>query len=127
MDVSTNRGNNLLLALLKFRYPNVYKAEQIAVIAKILAKPIERSVQGRPRTDGLKSIQEKFTSDTATDQLCISLLMSYVSENGKAFPLEIGADYTVAQRNQLAEFLVRRSRYDEELTDRTICLMSFTI
>lgn len=122
MDVSTNRGNNLLLALLKFRYPNVYKAEQIAVITKILSKPIERSkrptsiLQQMIALNVAKSINSTDT-DAATDQLCLSLLMSYISENGKAFPLEIGADYTLEQRNQLAEFLVRSAGVVKELKD----------
>lgn len=45
-------------------------------------------------------------TDNSTDQLCLSLLLSYVSEHGRAYPLEIGENYTEEQRNQMAEYLV---------------------
>lgn len=45
-------------------------------------------------------------TESSSDQLCLSLLMSYISEHGKTFPLEIGVDYTDAQRRQLADYLV---------------------
>lgn len=46
-------------------------------------------------------------TDNSTDQLCLSLLLSYVSENGKSYPVEIGENYTEVQKNQMAEYLVR--------------------
>lgn len=94
MDVATNRGNNLLISLLKYRYPNIYKPNEISHITNILAKPIEK------------------TTDNTTDQLCLSLLMSYISQNDKSFPLEIGVDYTSEQRIQLAEYLLYKHLLD---------------
>lgn len=41
-----------------------------------------------------------------SDQLCLTLLMSYLSEHGQVFPSLIGEDYTNEQRVQMAEFLV---------------------
>lgn len=44
--------------------------------------------------------------NSTKDQLCLSLLSSYVSENGKSYPVEIGKDLTELQKNQMAEYLV---------------------
>lgn len=38
--------------------------------------------------------------------------MSYVSEQSRAYPIDIGVDYTTEQRNQLAEYLVRKHLLD---------------
>ncbi|KAJ6640936.1 Phosphatidylserine lipase ABHD16A [Pseudolycoriella hygida] len=94
MDVSTNRGNNLLINMLKQRFPNIFKTEQVNLVNKMLSRPIEK------------------TTDNSTDQLCLSLLLSYVSENGKSYPVEIGENYTEAQRNQMAEYLVYKHFMD---------------
>lgn len=56
---------------------------------------------------------------SSSDDLCFSLLMSYVSENTRSYPLEIGADYTHEQRNQLAEYLVRKHLFDFKSTHCT--------
>lgn len=109
MDVATNRGNNLLLTLLKYRYPNIYQPEQSSHITNIISKPIERSI-GEKKTKLLSLclciLFLLLATDNVTDALCLSLLMSYISEHGKLFPLEIGADYSTDQKNQLAEYLV---------------------
>lgn len=43
MDVATNRGNNLVINMLKHRFPNIFKAEQISFINKMLSRTIEKS------------------------------------------------------------------------------------
>lgn len=42
MNLSTNRGNHLAVSMLKYRYPNVFKSEQIQDITLMLRKPLER-------------------------------------------------------------------------------------
>lgn len=80
--------------MLKYRYPNVFTGEQTAKVAQLLRKPLERN-----------------TTDKS-DQLSLTLLMSYISEHGQAFPSAIGEDYTDEQRDQLAEFLIRKHLID---------------
>lgn len=110
MDVATNRGNNLVISLLKYRFPNIFKSEQIALINNRLSRPIEKS-KLKQRIFCLQNFVSKFdtflATDNSTDQLCLSLLLSYVSENGKSYPVEIGENYTEVQKNQMAEYLVR--------------------
>lgn len=48
----------------------------------------------------------------ADDQMSLSLLMSYASENGATYPLKIGEDYTNEQRNSLALYLIKNHYYD---------------
>lgn len=100
-NLSTNRGNNLLINTLKQRFPNIFQLEQIAFVTKMLSKPIENS------------------GGTENDQLCFSLLMSYISDNSKTYPLEIGADYDNNQKNQMAEYLIRKHLTDFKSTHCT--------
>lgn len=43
MDLSTNRGNHLLLHILKYRFPNIFKSEQINFIIKLLGTSLDNS------------------------------------------------------------------------------------
>lgn len=56
---------------------------------------------------------------SSSEELSHSLLLSYVSENSKQYPLEIGDDYGTEQRNQLAEYLVRKHLIDFNSTHCT--------
>lgn len=42
----------------------------------------------------------------SADNIHLPLIMSYASENSKSYPFEIGADYTLEQRNEMALYLV---------------------
>lgn len=95
MNLTTNRGNHLLLAMLKVRFPIIFGTEQLIYINKLLSKSLERNGHG-----------------IDTDQQCFTLLTSYITDNNKNYPLEIGEDYTTAQKNQMAEFLVRKHMAD---------------
>ncbi|EAT41832.1 AAEL006569-PB [Aedes aegypti] len=91
-NLATNRGNFLLIHMLKFRFPNIFKADQENLAKDILGKPIE------------------FMRDDS-DELCLSLLMSYLTDNGnngtsRSYPIEIGAEYSSEQRDSMAKFLV---------------------
>lgn len=41
MVIGTNRGNNLLMHMLKYRFPNIFKANQLIFSQKILNKTID--------------------------------------------------------------------------------------
>lgn len=53
------------------------------------------------------------------DKLLQSLLLSYVSENSKQYPLDIGDEYTTEQRNQMAAYLLRKHLVDFKSTHCT--------
>lgn len=48
-----------------------------------------------------------------------SLLLSYVSENSKQYPLDIGDEYTSELRNLMAGYLVRKHLIDFKSTHCT--------
>lgn len=89
MKLETNRGIYLVIALLKHRFPLIFQPEQIKHVMKMLSKSLENA-----------------NNSTESDQFCFSLLMSYVSDNNKSYPINIGEDYTETQKNQMAKFLV---------------------
>jgi hypothetical protein len=41
MNIGTNRGNNLVIHMLKYRFPNIFKSEQLTYAQKILNKTID--------------------------------------------------------------------------------------
>ena len=116
--LGTNRGNFLAIHLLKHRYPNIFKTQQIQLAQQILTKPIDSLSNGKVFVMHSKFSENfkmlfQFTAklhDPNNDQLCHSLLQSYLSDNGngtkKKFPLEIGAEYSSEQRDEMVRFLV---------------------
>lgn len=52
MNPATNRGNFLLLSMLKMRYPNIYTSDQIQIITNILRSPLEQSNRETERANG---------------------------------------------------------------------------
>lgn len=45
MDLSTNRGNNLIVYILKTRFPNIFQSNQINHVNKMLSSPIDKCEQ----------------------------------------------------------------------------------
>lgn len=45
-------------------------------------------------------------NDSTNDQMCLSLLLSYSSENDGTYPLNIGSDFNNEQKNQMVAYLV---------------------
>lgn len=45
-------------------------------------------------------------SAAVDDDLCLSRLITYASDQGKKYPMAIGEDYTDDVRHQMADFLV---------------------
>uniref|UniRef100_A0A1L8D930 Putative conserved plasma membrane protein n=1 Tax=Nyssomyia neivai TaxID=330878 RepID=A0A1L8D930_9DIPT len=94
LKLETNRGNYLLIKMLKFRFPNIFKDPQVEFVKKMLSQTLDKALSN---TD---------------DGLCLSLLMTYTVESGRQYPLEIGANFTDEQRNVMAEYLVRNHLAD---------------
>lgn len=88
--IDTNRGNFLVLSVLKHRYPNIFGASQLSKAQSILSKPLE-----------------PYSIPSADEKLCMSRLITYASDEGKSFPMHIGAEYSDEVRNTMAVFLVR--------------------
>ena len=43
MNISTNRGNFLLVNLLKLRFPHIFTPDQVTYAAKILSKSLDHN------------------------------------------------------------------------------------
>ncbi|XP_062904134.1 phosphatidylserine lipase ABHD16A [Mobula hypostoma] len=95
-DVMSNRGNNLLLRLLHFRYPKVMGEEGVQVVREWLS--------------ATNTLQETalYSRYELDDDWCTSVLQSYRSEHGDAFPWTVGDDMTSEGRRQLAIFLAHK-------------------
>uniref|UniRef100_A0AAQ5Y7N2 Phosphatidylserine Lipase ABHD16 N-terminal domain-containing protein n=1 Tax=Amphiprion ocellaris TaxID=80972 RepID=A0AAQ5Y7N2_AMPOC len=96
-DIMSNRGNNLLLKLLQFRwYPKIMTDEGVRVVRQWL---------------GASSHLEEmsvYSGYEVDDDWCTSVLQSYQADRDVLFPWSVGEDMTVEGRRQLALFLVRK-------------------
>eukprot|EP00099_Drosophila_melanogaster_P020834 NP_647880.1 uncharacterized protein Dmel_CG1309 [Drosophila melanogaster] len=100
--IDTNRGNFLVLSVLKHRYPNIFGASQLNKAKGLLSKPLE-----------------PYSIPVADEKLCMSRLITYASDEGKSFPMNIGADYSEEVRNLMAVFLLRKHLRDYNSTHCT--------
>lgn len=87
--IETNRGNFLVVGILKTRFPNIFQSRQIGFSKMLLSKELEPAA---PHLEVENLIK----------------MTSYVSEHGKSYPLMIGENFTDEERNDMAEFLIRR-------------------
>lgn len=87
----SNRGNYLLLSLLKYRFPTLFENETQQNYAKeVLSKPLDRTTLG-----------------TASEAICEQFFESYFRSNDKAYPVYIGESLDTDDKNQLVLYLVR--------------------
>ncbi|KAJ8953199.1 hypothetical protein NQ318_003238 [Aromia moschata] len=94
-DLSSNRGNHLLVKLLRHRYPCVYDDIQTQLLIDYLAV-----TQGS---------QEEFLKKYSVDEnICQSLLQSYISEYSKSYPMKIGEEFSSLEKTRMALFLARK-------------------
>ncbi|KAI4790550.1 hypothetical protein KUCAC02_034558, partial [Chaenocephalus aceratus] len=106
-DVMSNRGNDLLLKLLQFRYPKIMTEEGVRVVRQWLgsSNPIEEA-----------SVYSGYEVD---DDWCVSVLQSYQAEGDVLFPWSVGEDMAMEGRRQLALFLARKYMRNFETTHCT--------
>lgn len=105
-DISTNRGNNLLIKLLRYRYPLIIGNPQVKLLEDYLA------------TTG--GTQEQFIQKyNINPDLCKSLMESYISEHSKSYPMRIGEEMDDDQKNQMTLFLATKYFKDYKSTHCT--------
>uniref|UniRef100_K7GC94 Abhydrolase domain containing 16B n=1 Tax=Pelodiscus sinensis TaxID=13735 RepID=K7GC94_PELSI len=102
-DIRSNRSNELLLQLLRHRYPEVLSCEGEAAVRHWLRPSARFEVE---------------------DDWCVSKLQSYKSCLGgeDSFPWRVGKDLTPRRKQQLALFLARKHMKNVEATHWSLLL-----
>lgn len=103
-EISSNRGNDLLLKFLKFRYPNLLDSDCEDMLQEYLAAPDQATK---------RAIRDTLNVDI---DLCRSMYKSYTEVNGREFPMMIGQDLSVEQKTHLLMFLVLQYLMDFDAT-----------
>ncbi|XP_028410971.1 protein ABHD16A-like [Dendronephthya gigantea] len=106
-DITTNRGNYLLIELLKSRYPNLESTFALQNLRIYLAAE-----------DTLNKEAFKKTLDVDDDK-CKNLLRKHQEENGRHFPCEIGNDFEDIDKAKMLIYLVSQYLIDIETTHCT--------
>ncbi|XP_078502133.1 phosphatidylserine lipase ABHD16A [Lissotriton helveticus] len=106
-DVLSNRGNDLLKCLLKFRYPKLMTEEGLRVLNEWLSA--STAIQEA-------SVYSQYEVD---DDWCISVLRSYKAEHSEEFPWGVGEDMTAEGKRQLTLFLARKHMKNFDATHCT--------
>ncbi|XP_078073348.1 phosphatidylserine lipase ABHD16A-like [Mustelus asterias] len=106
-DIMSNRGNDLLLRFLQFRYPKVMEDEGVRVVREWLSasNPLQET-----------ALYSRYEVD---DDWCTSVLQSYKSEHGGEFPWTVGEDMAAEGRRQLAIFLAHKHMKNFDATHCT--------
>nr|CAH0103169.1 unnamed protein product [Daphnia galeata] len=111
--LSTNRGNNLLIKLLKFRFPKIIDPTTVPVLRMWLNadKAERKEIMKKPEFTNctcpklFKQLEEK--------------LKSYIEENSNSFPMLIGQNWTEKEKSQMTIFLASRYMMDFDGTHCT--------
>ncbi|XP_041963971.1 phosphatidylserine lipase ABHD16A isoform X1 [Alosa sapidissima] len=106
-DITANRGNDLLLRLLQFRYPKIMTDEGVASVRQWLAAGSQLEEA------------ELYSRYEVDDDWCVSVLQSYQTDTHTPFPWAVGEDMTPEGRRQLALFLARKYMRNFETTHCT--------
>ncbi|KAK3750250.1 hypothetical protein RRG08_041279 [Elysia crispata] len=91
-NLASNRGNDLLLKVLQFRYPTVVDSTTLPVMKQFLSFETFRQVQ---------MLQEK----EVEYEVCNELITQHVAQNGTHFPMSIVVDQANL-KEKLALFLI---------------------
>lgn len=106
----SNRGNNLLIKLLRNRYPYVFEERQIELLKQYLS--VTSAAQGMNHFLFDVSVTILIFLDlflqkyAVSENVCNSLLQTYISEYSKSYPMKIGEEFQDQEKNQVALFLV---------------------
>ncbi|KAM8953964.1 phosphatidylserine lipase ABHD16A [Pelodytes ibericus] len=106
-DVSSNRGNDILIALLQHRYPKVMSDEGRRAVRRWLAA-------STPEQEA--SVLSQYGVE---EDWCVSVLQSYQAEHSEAFPWSVGEEMSVEGRQQLALYLAQKHLESFEATHCT--------
>lgn len=91
--LSTNRGNDLLIKLLKFRFPHIIDTVTVPVLRKWL------NADTSERKEMLKNME-------VSPSMCLRQLKHYIEENSSSFPILIGENWNEEDKSKMAVFLV---------------------
>ncbi|XP_063920085.1 phosphatidylserine lipase ABHD16A isoform X1 [Zophobas morio] len=105
-DLCSNRGNNLLIKLLRTRYPYIFEERQVELLNQYLSVT--------------SAAQDLFLQKySVNENMCNSLLQTYVSEYSKSYPMKIGEEFQDHDKNQMTLFLARKYMKDFKATHCT--------
>ncbi|KAK8723411.1 hypothetical protein OTU49_011697 [Cherax quadricarinatus] len=94
-----NRSNDLLMKLMRTRYPELLCTQSIEVLAQWMSE--EPALQGA------------IMSECGVDNdLCSTLLATYITEQGESHPLMIGEDMTDSDKSKLLLYLASKYLVD---------------
>ncbi|CAH1271079.1 ABHD16A [Branchiostoma lanceolatum] len=105
--IESNRGNDLLVKLLQFRYPKLITESTITMLREWLSA----------RTPTVQAVV--YNQYSVDEQLCTSLLKSWVEENSANFPCLIGDQLSSEEKTQLVLFLATKHMINYESTHCT--------
>jgi hypothetical protein len=106
MKLSSNRGNNLLMKLLKYRYPKVFDDRGVQLLQTWLAADAHEQAIIWSQCD-------------IDEDLCVSTLVSYISEHSNSYPCLVGDDFSAELKDQMVLFLAHRYMIDFQSTHCT--------
>ncbi|ESO86449.1 hypothetical protein LOTGIDRAFT_235472 [Lottia gigantea] len=111
-NITTNRGNYLLIRLLQNRYPKLITESTLELLHEWLA--------------GESSHQDIMFVDHLVDsRYCKAALQSYIEEHSASFPLNIGEDMDSVEKNQMVLYLASKYMRDFDSTHCTPLPTSF--
>jgi len=97
--LSTNRGNDLLVELLQFRFPHIFDDGTLSLMRDWLSADVSER----------KVFERKHEVD---DSVSIQRLETHVEKHSSSYPMAIGEDWTPKQKSQMALFLANSHMVD---------------
>lgn len=103
-ELETNRGNDLLVALLQHRYPHIIDNTTLPLLRDWLIRSdvVERNI-----------FERRHQVDHAA---CNQLVDEHIETHSTTYPMSIGQDWTVDQKSQMTLFLANRHMVDYDDT-----------
>lgn len=93
--ISSNRGNNLLVKLLKYRYPVILDDNSILVLQEWLGGDVLQQTRVWDRVG-------------VDEDMCSSTIISYVTEHSNSFPMKLGEEFDEDMKAQMTLFLASK-------------------